>query len=270
MNRSFGSFKHSINSPFSLCTMASFVAALVLLLAGAQTAQASERHFAFTYEAQVHEKGEWEYEQWVTWKTDKHDDSTFDRFDFRHEIEYGVTENFQLALYVSDWRYEDGKSVAKDGANWRNIGIEGIYKMTDANKDGFGSALYGELKAGDRKFALEGKLILQKNFGKFIAAYNFVLEAEWEGSHLEEDKAEIENTFGLSYQLHQTMNVGMELVHEVTFDDWSETGHNVVYLGPNISYRRSGWWVTIAPLFQVTNVNDEADFMTRLLVGIDF
>ncbi len=254
----------------SLCMIGCFTMVFVLCLFGVQPVHASERHFAFTYEAQVHAPGEKEYEQSVTWKTDKQDDSSFDRLDFRHEFEFGITENFQLAFYVSDWRYEDGKSVADDGANWRNVGIEGIYKLTDANADGFGSAVYGEIKAGDRLLALEGKLILQKNYGKIIAAYNFVLEAVWEGSHLEKDKGEVKNIFGLSYQLHPTMNIGAELVHEIAFDHWSQAGHNIVYLGPNISYRRSGWWMTIAPLFQVSHVDSEADFMTRLLVGIDF
>ncbi len=237
---------------------------------GVRSAQASERHFAFNYETQIHSPGEVEYEQYITWKASKHDDSSFDRFDFRHEIEFGVTENFQLAFYVSDWRYEDGRSVKKDGPNWRNVAIEGIYKLSDPNVDAFGSALYGEIKAGDRKFVVETKLLLQKNFGKFIAVYNLTLEAEWEGSHLEEDKAEIVNSFGLSYQLTPSWNIGVELLHEIVFDDWDETGHQVVYVGPNVNYRSKGWWVVLAPLFQISDVNDEADFQTRLLFGIDF
>jgi hypothetical protein len=213
-------------------------------------------------------KGAVEYEQWVTWKTDKADDNSFDRVDFRHELEFGLTDHLQMGVYVSDWRYQNDDSGSK--TDWRNAAVELIYNMSDPVEDVIGSALYGEVKLGDELFELEGKIILQKNLGKWALAWNGTIEAEWEGKNYSEDKGEFQQTLGASYQINPNFLVGAELLHEIEFDDWSDTGDDVVYLGPNVSFRTSTWWITIAPLFQLTSNGGEADFQTRLLFGFDF
>ena len=231
--------------------------------------EAGERRFTFVYEATTLAVGEIEYEQWVTWKTDKDVDEGFDRIDFRHELEFGLTDNLQLGLYLSDWRVQRGDSV-DDGAEWRNVAIETIFALTDPVTDPLGSALYGEIKFGDELIALEGKLILQKNIGKWVFAWNGTIEAEWEGSDFSEDKGEFEQTLGGSYQFTPKLLAGFELLHEIEYDDWSEWEDHAVYLGPNVSYRTGDWWITATPLFQVTDVDSEANFQLRLIFGFDF
>ena len=66
-----------------------------------------------------------------------------------------------------------------------------------------GSALYGEAKLGDQLFKLEGKLLLQKNFGPIVLAYNAGIEAEWEGAEwgqFDEESGEFMESFGISNQ----------------------------------------------------------------------
>lgn len=244
-------------------------AGIVCSMTTAFEAAAGDRRFAYTYEATTHAKGEVEYEQWVTWKTHKDSDSEFDRFDFRHELEFGITDRLQLGVYVSDWRYQHGDSVA-DGADWRNVAFEFIYALTDPVEDSIGTALYGEFKIGDELLELEGKFIVQKNVGKWVLGYNGIVEAEWEGSHFDEDKGEFAQTFGASYQFSPTFLAGFELLHEVEYEDWESWGDHAVYAGPNFSYRAEGWWVTVAPLVQLTDLAGEANFQTRILIGIDF
>ncbi len=239
-------------------------------LGPALEAPADFRNFSFVYESATMPEGKWEYEQWVTWKTHKGNDSSFDRLDFRHEFEFGVTDRFQLAFYLPDWRYEDGRSVEDDGAEFRDVAVEAIFNLSDAADDPLGSALYGEIKFGDEIFELEGKLILDKQFGQFKAAYNLGLAAEWEGSSYDEDKGEFEQALGLSYELSPSFALGAELLHELEFADWSDTEDDVVWLGPNASYRQDTWYLTLTPLFQVTDVDSEADFQTRLLFGFTF
>ncbi|MHC4948603.1 MAG: DUF6662 family protein [Planctomycetota bacterium] len=231
---------------------------------------ATNRRFTYVYEATTMPVGEVEYEQWITWKTDKDIDSRFDRVDIRHEIEFALTDDLQLALYLSDWRYQDGRSVSDNGAEWRNAAVEVIWGLVDPVTEPLGVALYGEVKWGDELFVLESKLLLQKNYGKWIAAWNGTFEAEWEGSSLDEDKGELEQSLGLSYQLEPSLTVGVELLHEIEYDDWSEWGDHVVYAGPNISYRNVNWWITVTPLVQLTDVESEPNFQTRVLFGFDF
>ncbi len=240
---------------------------IVLLLGLTLTAadvRAGGRRFTYTYEAPTMPKGTWEYEQWVTWKTNKESTPGYDRFDFRHEFEYGVTDRFQLALYVADWRYDQHKHKG----DFRDVALEAIYNLTNPVTDPLGVSLYGEIGLGDEKFKLEGKLILEKDFGPIVLAYNAILEAEWEGHHFDEDKGEIEQTLGISYQFSPRFMVGAELLHEFAMPDWGGVkGKGVRYAGPNVSYQAERWWATLTPLIQVSDVDDEPDFQMRLIVG---
>lgn len=244
------------------CTIALAMAAL--------PADADNRKFTYSYETTTMPAGHAEYEQWVTWKTHKENDTDFDRFDIRHEIEFGITDQFQLAIYVSDWRYEDGSSVSNNKADWRNVAVEAIYSLSDPTADAFGSAVYGEVKYGDELFVLETKLLLQKNIGQWVFAYNGTVEAEWEGEDLNDDKGEFANTVGVSYQFSPKLSLGAELLHEIEYDGWSNWGDDVVYAGPVVSKSSDSWWFAVTPMFQLTDHAAEPDFQTRLIIGIDF
>ena len=232
-------------------------------------AQAGERRFTYIYEALTLPKGSVEYEQWVTWKTHKSSDKDFNRFDFRHEFEFGITDSLQLSLYVADWRYQSGSSV-QDGAEFRDVAVEVIYNVLDPTTEPLGLSLYGETRIGPELLELEGKLILQANLGKWVFAWNGTIEAEWEGSNFSEDKGVFQQTIGGSYQFTPTLLAGFELLHEVEYEDWSRFGDHAVYGGPNLSYRARGWWITVTPLVQFTDVDSEPDFQLRLIFGIDF
>jgi len=239
-----------------------------ILLAGLSLAPANERRFTYAYESTTPPKGLIEVEQWFTFKD--YDDQQ--RYEFRTEVEYSFTDRFQLALYLSDWRYTDSET-GKDKAEWRTAGIEGVYSLTDPNKDLIGSAIYGEVLLGPEKFALEGKLLLQKNFGPLALVYNFILEAEWEGEslrHLDERVGVIENVLGASYQISPSLFIGAEALHEVEFEDWSEAGDHVFYAGPNVSFRNRNFFATATALFQMGDVAGEPDTQVRLILGMDF
>ena len=160
----------------------------------------------------------------------------FDRFDFRTESWYGVTDHFQLGFYLSDWRYEENRPEGKHRGDWRDVAVEAIWNLTDPTTDPVGLALYGEIKIGDELLELEGKLIAQKNFGKFVLAYNVTIEAEWEGSRLDEDNGEFQQTVGLSYQFSPKFLVGVELLHEIALPDWRGAGGKGIFdAGPTFA-----------------------------------
>jgi hypothetical protein len=207
--------------------------------------------------------GSFEYEQWFTWQSG--DD--FDKYQFRHEIEFGITDRLQLGVYLFDWEHE--KEEGASDTKWEGSGIELIYQLSDPNKNFLGSALYLEAKGSDEEAAVEGKILLQKNFGPLIAVYNIVLEAEWE-DEFEEEVGVWENTFGLSYEINPNLFVGVEATHEVEFEDWNEPGHHVVYAGPNVSFRKGSFFATLTGLFQATDVEDEADTQLRVIAGFTF
>lgn len=238
---------------------------ILLALMAVSSLHAADRRFAYLYEVTTAPKGTVEFETWATWK--KIGDA--DKFDIRHEVEIGLTDRIQLGLYLADWTHRDpsfgGKSTEYTGS-----AIEVIGNLTDPVTDLLGSALYGEIKAGPDLLKLEGKILLQKNFGPLVAAYNGTIEAEWEGEDLNEEVGELAQSFGLSYQIAPWLTAGAELLHEVELPDWSKGPDSVVYAGPNISVRYKQISAVLAPLAQLTNVDGEPDLQTRLIFGFKF
>src|SRR6266566_547449 len=76
--------------------MKPYFAAILTLILLAATAQADPRPWTFTYDLYPEGKGNLEYEQWITWSHHTKNESGFDRVEFRHEIEWGVADNFGL------------------------------------------------------------------------------------------------------------------------------------------------------------------------------
>jgi hypothetical protein len=244
------------------------ICAATFSLVAAAVANASDLRFAFARDVAVQPKGMLEYEQWVTFK----DYDNRQRFEFRHELEYGLTESTQLGIYLSDWRHTTNDNGA-DETEWRTAGLEIIHQLSNPTTDVLGSALYGEVLLGPEKFELEAKVLLQKNVGPLAFLYNFVLEAEWEGEslkNLDERVGVNENLFGISYQISPNFLIGAEAMHAVEFEDWQDAGDHVFYAGPNFSIRGKNFFVTTAALFQATDVDGEPETQIRVKAGFSF
>jgi hypothetical protein len=224
---------------------------------------AGARHFTFIYEAPTSPPGSIEIENYAT---SRFNDGFTDAA-FRHEIEIGITEHFQASIYLANWNYT--RSRENRGAHYDSSSLEVIHNLTNPVADPIGISLYQEISAGRRVFESESKLILQKNFGPLILAYNFTLEAAWEGEGLGERNGELQNIFGASYELTPRVSVGAEMLHEIILPDWrsSETENNF-FIGPNISYRGDRWFATITALAQTTHTEGEADYQVRLIFGV--
>ena len=231
-------------------------------------AWAGARHFTFIYEAPTSAPGSFDFENWVTWKRTTNPDLS-NRVEFRHEIEYGVTDRFQASIYVADWYYENGPD--RSGSTYGDTALELIYNLTNPVVDPVGLSLYQEYKVGYRLFEWESKAILQRNLGPWILAYNATLEAVWEGENLAETQGEFSQALGVSYEVSPRLSVGLEMLHEMVFPEWQNTGTiRNFFVGPNISYRRGHWFVTATALAQATRTADEPDLQVRTVVGIGF
>ncbi len=244
---------------------------LVLIAAlPALSAFGGARRFTYIYETTTAAPGTFEFENWVTWRTDRDDDSEFDRLDFRHELEFGITDRLQAAIYFADWTYRDGRSVENDGSVYAGSAVEMIYNLTNPQTSMLGSALYGEVAIGEDLVKLESKILLDKQFGPLVVAYNATVEAEWEGEDLDEKTGEFQQTLGASYEIKPQLLVGGELLHEIEFPEWREGEDSVVYAGPNMSVRFGNWWATTTALAQLTDVDGEPNFQLRTIVGYAF
>jgi hypothetical protein len=218
-------------------------------------------------------KGDWEYEQHVTWRKHTESDTGYDRVDFRHEFEFGLADNFDLAVYLPSWSYEDSKS--RSGVHFGSVDVEAIFYLSNPVTDPVGIGLYGEVKVGEGELEFENKLLVQKDVGKWVFLYNLIFETEVEGAFRDDEENEIEgvlgHSFGVSYAVAPGWFFGGEALVKSVFEDWSEYEHTTAYVGPVLSYQGNDrWWATVTPVYQLTDTESEPDFQMRLIVGLMF
>jgi hypothetical protein len=239
--------------------------ALVASLIIASNAIAGVRHFTFLYEAPTSPPGSVELENTVTWQHGSNSNDVF----IREELEIGITDRLQLGIYPLDWNHHEDSE--KSGFGYDGAAAELIYNLTNPVVDPVGISLYEEINGGRQHFESESKLIAQKNFGRWILDYNATLEAKWESRHLEEETGEFQQALGASYEFSPRFSVGVEFLHEFVFPDWRDDERiRNVFVGPNVSYRRNQWFVTVTALAQATDTEDEPNFQLRTIFGIGF
>lgn len=241
---------------------------LLLSILGVVCAFADQRHFTFVYEATIEEPGEFELENWITGQIRKGADHSFSEIDFRHEIESGVIDRLQASIYLADWSYVSSKQ--SNGFVFSDAALELVYQIYNPEKAPIGLALYEEIEGGDRIFGSESKLIVQRNLGAIVFAYNATLEAVWQGKELAEREAKFEQSFGGSYAVNRSVSVGAEVLHEIAFPEWSHVERPVISGGPNLSIHAGKWWATFTTLAQFTRAHDEPDFQLRAIIGFAF
>jgi hypothetical protein len=247
------------------------LAALTFIICSWSPVYATERHFTFTYEVTTADKGELELENWVTWQFHRGRDGapSTNEFDFRHEFEYGITDRLQASLYFADWHINDHPG-GDDRAHYDDAALEVVYRLSSPVTDLLGTAVYGEIRVGHELVELEGKILLQKNLGKWITAYNAVLEGSWVDEHLEERGGEFAQTAALSYEINPRFTVGAEALHEIDIPNWDRAEKSGLWSGPNASVRFGHWYVTITALARLSGDRDEPHVQTRLIAGFEF
>jgi hypothetical protein len=254
------------------------------ILFGVSTAHGHEAIFSWTYTTDLTPKGHGEFEQWITTRWEKAH-GTYSVIDFREEFEYGVTDNFQLAIYLNHHYvyanddvpvadpahpkkrlpgvYETGGEDVHAGHNpakpfdsyhFESVSLEGIYRLLSPYKDPIGLALYFEPSVGDQETELEWKILLQKNWleDRLVWALNVNYELEYEKA---EDGYERDSMFewftGLSYRFVRNWSAGLEFWNHHEFADATAHEHSAYFLGPTIHYGGERWWATLGFLHQL-------------------
>jgi hypothetical protein len=236
------------------------VAACAMTLSGG-AARADESPFASIYTTELLPQGGKEIEQWATWATSKPDED-FDEIEGRTEVEYGISNNFQLALYANySWtkivpKGPGAPDSAEDTTRFNGFSAEALYQVLNPFTDPFGLALYLEPAIGPGERVLEAKLLLQKNFldDTLIVAANVNLEYVWAhdvAADIWEHETALEFYLGASFRVSPGFFVGAELLNENSYSghlvfDAAHPQENAFYFGPAVHYAAPGWWATLA------------------------
>ncbi|MEK7707995.1 MAG: DUF6662 family protein [Verrucomicrobiota bacterium] len=230
------------------------------------SAPATERIFTYTYEPETLPKGVFEAEQWVTLRAGRNaavGQEDYYRLQFREELEYGVTDNYQIALYFNH-QYEHFKNPATGArtSHYRQKGFSLENKLLVLNpaEHMVGLALYLEptLDAADGMFKLEEKIILGQRHGDWKWAFNLTHETEWEHDY-QDTVGEFEATFGIARQLGFRWSLGVEMRHHAETEEYRDWEGYAFYLGPVLSYRRDRWWAALTVMPQIYGANFQGD-----------
>ena len=240
---------------------------------------ADERLFTYSYEADVLPEGGLELEQWATVRAGR-EGGDYTRWDFRTELEYGLTPTLTTALYLnftdvySSPKAGDDRLSEVDEFDFTGISSEWKWQLLNPFVDSFGFLLYGEATVDSDKVELEEKLVFQKNISDWTLVFNAIAEQEWEFEHGEtEREAELAFTAGASYKLTPQWAVGLEARNVREYSDtlgWSNQSFSAWFAGPVVHYGASNWWATLTVMPQVTSdrvLDDRERIETRFIVG---
>lgn len=258
--------------------------------AWAPPAPGIERLFTYTHEPETQPQGALEFEQWVTARVGRNravGKADYYRLQFREELEYGVTDRYQVALYFNhDYEhFNDPDGGGTSHYRQKGVSFENKLLVLHPAERPIGLSLYLEptLDAADGLFKLEEKIILGQRHGDWKWAVNLNHETEWEHQY-RDTVGEFELTAGLAYILSPRWSVGVEMRHHAEIEEYRHWEGYAFYLGPCVSYRRDRWWATLTAMPQLYGANFDGNpdrdtnldlagherWNIRLLVGVHF
>lgn len=269
-----------------------FLSAAILAIASAVSqplALAGESPFNYIYVTDTHPEGAAEIEQWMTFRKAKMQ-GDYRLGQYRTELEYGVTDRFQVSLYLNTYSVNAFASnsggetagpyipenIDKTNRYRRGLSPDGwsaefIYRLLSPYVDPIGLALYVEPSFGKFRNELESKIILQKNFleDRLVLGYNLTLAPEWEKKAGDptadpasaefnartEKVTELVHTFGVSYRFAPGWSAALEARNHHEYAGHSLKSGNREFtawnVGPTMHYAGKSWWVTATWLPQL-------------------
>ena len=231
----------------------------LLATAIAPAARADRRTMIRAYEYMTQPQGNLELEIWND--VDAPKEGGFDQAATLHrvELEYGVTDNWDFALYHV-FAQEPGASLKFD--SWR---LETRYRLFEKNVLPLDVELYleGERPADfTAPWEIEEKLILEKDFGRFALVANFV--AAQKIMHLYDGHA-WEVDAGARYELVPQLRLGAEFW--TIQDTVAGVTTGSYYAGPSISFATSKLWLQVGAGFGLGDTSG-ATFV-RSVIGLN-
>jgi hypothetical protein len=231
----------------------------------------ADRHFTFPYESYTEAPGVIESENQVFGLIQRENGRRTFGLDVHNEIEFGIAPDFQLGVYFANWNYRDGRGMEPAGFQFEGGAVEAKYRLLDQHKGKpIGLALLAEVAAGRRFFGLETRLIIDKRFGNWQAAYNLIVESEWEDLNLRSRTITLGQNAGVRYDLAPSFSAGLETRYEAAFPNQGGSTTNTVFVGPVASYHVERFYVTASAQIQATCVSDQPKFFPRVIFGFKF
>ncbi len=245
-----------------------YIFIVFILLPGTLIAQ--DRVFAYTYQTNILNKGDFDLEFQNTLRTGKV--GAFSPYIFgqhldqRLELEFGLGKNFQTAFYFNSelFHFADSSSSEIQQELAISFSNEWKWKFSDPVANRIGAALYGELEIGGSNVEFEGKLILDKRLPKDLFALNLVgrYEVEKEINRVGNvskavwtHNSPVELDFGYMHFTKPGMGFGAEIRNVSNITKENGWVNSVWFAGPAFHATIGRCFVNISALPQLWNMH---------------
>lgn len=263
----------------------------LLVLTAAVSSLACDNPFGYSYIAETTKVGHFEFEQFITSRLGRDVGAGYEAgyrgFDLNTEIEYGISTNEQLSLYINT-RYID--SSVREGMRFNGINLAYKRMLADPDKNSWGRAIYLEgtysqasssTGAFRNRYGIEAKYIFQHNFGEnsgWIYAANLITEVT-HTSGTGEDAVEFKLTQGIAREINQEWTIGLEVVAEAEWVEMNDFEAAGLFIGPVLNYRKGPLSASLTFLAQAVgspqdkgslNVSEYSPYQARLRFSYEF
>lgn len=233
---------------------------LAVLALFAPQARADRRTLIRAYEYMTQPQGNLEFEVWNDINAPKAGFAAADTI-HRFELEYGVTDHFDLSLYHV---LAQGPGEPLHFDSWR---LETRYRLLEKGEWPVDVLLYFEVErpaAFAEPWETEQKLILERSFGPFALVANLVGEQKL--LHAREGRR-YEIDLGARYEVSPVLRLGVEgwtiqeTVHGVTSGAW--------FAGPSLSVATPKLWIQLGAGFGLGIGDGDATAQVRSVLGFN-
>ena len=243
--------------------MRCFVVGLLVLEGLCATAHADRRSFTNTYEYSTMPEGKTAFEFWHTQSRDSWDADAAQRYQQIFEIEHGITDHWDFALYTVLAQVAATDPAAVEPLHLDSLRMETRYRFADRGELPIDALVYFEVAKdfGTSVYEIEGKGVFARDFDRFTAAANLIGELV-AGHDVPDTHLIVGWAAGLTYEAHPKLRLGAET--------WGEREQGVVtaLAGPAVNIAPSGnLWLTITAGFGLTDAAPAA--VGRLILGVE-
>lgn len=235
------------------------------LIALAGPARADRRNFAFAYEPKTMTAGELELEYYMTssvrydWLADQH---TY-AWTHQAEIEYGVTDRFDVSMY---------QVFSAD--QWNGFKLRTRYRPADYGALPVDVMFYGELIYGrEGEVAFEERLVFGKTLGKVALTLDSAFEQE---NLFGEREYKWNETIGAGYVLAPSVTLGLEAQARMAWEPKAVYGAGTklefadpaFYAGPTLSFATEKFFWNVNFSMRATDDDNDPRYLFRIIWGL--
>ena len=216
------------------------------------SAWADQKPYVWTYDYSTLAKDSAEIEYYQTSVVKDRSISSASNWAQQIELEYGITDHLDAAIYQVFEQPAGGGSFTYEGYKARIR-----YRIAEKNVLPLDILLYAEhVESTTEDNEFEGKLILAKDIDKLNIAYNQIFEKAYDG----DEGAKHGYAAGVSYELTHAFRFGIESKGNYTKGTYAA--------GPTLAWSGGRIWANIGAVFALNERTNDRE--VRFLTGIPF